>query len=443
MALRVGIGLLGCGTVGTAVAELLLRDGAAIAARTGIELQLRHVAVRDKQKRRTATIPPALLTNDPAEALNDAATNVVVELIGGTDAARALTLDALRAGKHVVTANKSLLALHGPEVFAAARTAGRCVAFEAAVAGGIPLIECVRRGLASNRVDAIYGILNGTCNYILTRMLENNASYAHALADAQRLGFAEADPRLDVAGVDAAHKLTILASLAMRQACRFDAISVRGIEDVELIDLVAGDEIGYACKLLAIARRYDEGLDLRVQPTFVPRSHPLAGVGGPFNAVSIYGHAVGHVLLYGRGAGGMPTASAVVADIIDVAAGTAARTFELFDDLPDRTSSARYRSPGECVSPHYLRIAVIDRPGGIGRIATALGGAGVSIATIIQHEPPGGDTTSGRGANAVPVVVTTHPARHSALEQALRAIAEMPDVVGRPVCIPVLKDAET
>jgi homoserine dehydrogenase len=432
---EIGIGMIGCGVVGSQVARTLLEQGEELTARTGLSLPLRHVIVRDAHKARPVTLPDRILSTDPAKMLTDDRTRVVVELAGGIDDAKALTLAALGAGKDVVTANKALLALHGPELFATARRAGRCIAFEAAVAGGIPLIESIRRGLIGNRIDAVYGILNGTCNYILTRMLEDDASYAHALAEAHRLGYAEADPTLDVDGTDSAHKLVILASVAMRLACDFDRIQRHGIAQLELGDLSAGAELGYACKLLAIAKRYPDGIDLSVQPTFIPYAHPLASVSGAYNAVSVYGSPVGHTLFYGPGAGGKPTASAVIADIIDVATGNAGRTFEQIAVLPDQTERPTYRPPGENHPPWYIRVGLVDRPGGIGKIATVLGNAGISIATIFQHEPH-----EDHAAGAVPVVVTTRPAKDGVLRQALAAMTELDVVIGRPVCIPVLDE---
>ena len=418
------------------MARMLVVDADALAARTGLRFEMRQILVRDAKKSR-ATVSPALITTDAAKLFADPQVKIFVELIGGTDRARELILAALSAGKDVVTANKALLAHHGAELFSAARGTGRCIAFEAAVCGGVPLIESVRRGLVANEIDAVYGILNGTCNFILTRMLEHRASYAHALTEAQRLGYAEADPRLDVEGIDSAHKLAVLASLAMRRSCALDRIPVAGIADIDLVDLTAAHELGYACKLLAIARRCDEGLELSVRPTFIPLAHPLANVGGPFNAVSVYGSAVGHTLFYGRGAGGMPTASAVLSDIVDVATGNAGRTFAQLAVLPDQTPSPTYRSAGETIAPHYLRINLLDRPGGIGRIATALGAEGISIASIIQREPP-----HAADGGIVPVIVTTHPAKHEAVERALAAVATFDAVVGKPVCIPMLDGEE-
>lgn len=431
----VGIALLGFGVVGQAVADLIQSQRAEIADQTGLDIRFHRVVARDLQRPRAVALPAGILTTDAAATVASPDVQIVVELIGGIEPARTLILEALAAGKDVVTANKALLAERGREIFAVARAAGRCVAFEASVAGGIPLIESVRRGLSANRVDAVYAILNGTCNYILTRMTETRAAFQAALADAQKLGFAEADPTLDVSGADTAHKLAILASIAMRRACDLARIPTRGITDIDRVDLAAAEELGYVCKLLAAARRYDDGLDLSVQPTLVPRAHPLAHVDGPFNAASIYAHPAGHVFFQGRGAGGGPTASAVVSDIIDVAVGNARRTFESLNVLPDMTGAPAYRPAGEAVSRFYLRVNLLDRPGGIGKIASALGARGVSIAAITQHEPPRDERDA-----VVPVIVTTHPARRSALDAACAAIAAIDGAAAPPVLIPVLDD---
>ncbi|MFQ5411743.1 MAG: homoserine dehydrogenase, partial [Phycisphaerae bacterium] len=289
--------------------------------------------------------------------------------------------------------------------------------------------------LIANEIDAVFGILNGTCNSILSRMLEDRISYAAALAEAQRLGYAEADPTLDVDGTDSAHKLAILGSIAMRQSCALDAIDVHGITDLEITDLIAGEELGYVCKLLAVAQHHDDGLDLSVRPTFIRKSHPLAGVSGPFNAVSVYGDAVGHTLYYGRGAGGGPMASAVIADIIDVATGNAGRSFSQWVVLPDVTRPAVYRPPGENVSAFYIRVGLEDRPGGMARIAAVLGDEGISIASLVQHDPH--ETHKG---DAVPVVATTRPARDRVVRAAVRKIGALDSVIGRVVCIPALDE---
>ncbi|HUN80706.1 MAG TPA: homoserine dehydrogenase [Phycisphaerae bacterium] len=438
MSASIGIALIGCGAVGREVARILLEGRAALAARTGLTLELRHVLVRSAAKPRGIDLPDGVVTADSKKLLDDAGTAIIVELAGGVDQAKSLIRDALQAGKDVVTANKALLALHGAELFAEARRAGRCIAFEASVCGGIPLIESVRRGLIANEISTVIGILNGTCNYILTRMLENRASYPHALAEAQASGFAEADPTLDVSGGDSAHKLTILASLAMRRRCEFNRVTVRGIEQIDLADLTAADELGYRCKLLAIARKTDGRLELSVQPTFIPLSHPLATVSGPFNAVSVYGQPVGHTFYYGRGAGGPATASAVISDIVDVALGNARRTFDSLAVLPDQTKPADYLPPGESACPHYIRLALRDEPGGIGRVATALGAAGISLATIVQHEP-----ALALSKTPVRVIVTTHPVQERVVRAAVETLKSLDVVRVAPVCIPVLEEFES
>lgn len=430
-----GIAILGCGSVGSAVVDILSRQGSTLADRTGLFLELRHVIVRDPGKTRQVDLPAGILSTDLNRPLADPDTHIVVELMGGTDTAKTSILDALANGKDVVTANKALLAVDGRALFAAARVAGRCIAFEAAVGGGIPLIESIRRGLIANEIDAVFGILNGTCNYILTRMLEARITYAEALAEAQRLGYAEADPTLDVDGTDSAHKLAILGSLAMRQACALGSIDIHGITDLEITDLIAGEELGYVCKLLAIARHHDDGLDLSVRPTFIRKSHPLAGVSGPFNGVSVYGDSVGHTLFHGRGAGGGPTASAVVADIIDVGTGNSGRVFSQWTDLPDISRSAVCRPPGENTSAFYIRVGLEDRPGGMAEIATVLGNEGISIASLVQHDPH--ETHIG---GAVPVVVTTRPAQDRVVRSAVRKIGDLKTVIGQVICIPTLDE---
>lgn len=429
-----GVALLGCGAVGSAVAEYLLHRGDLLTARSGVHFQLRRVVVRDASRRRSVPVPPHLVSTDPLAAAADPGVHVVIELLGGEEPARSAIMAALSAGRDVVTANKALLALHGSALLAAARRAGRCIAFEGAVGGGIPLVDAIRRGLAANEIHTVVGILNGTCNYILTRMLDARVSYAEALREAQQLGYAEADPSLDVNGVDSAHKLAILASLALRRPCALDRIAVRGIADLDLTDLLAGRELGYVCKLLAVAHRQTDGLDLSVQPTFIRTTHPLAGVAGPFNAVSVYGDAVGHCLFYGRGAGGRPTASAVLADLIDVAIGNARRSFDTLAFNGDAAPPV-YRDPGENISPYYLRVRLADQPGGMGKLATALGHANVSIASLMQREPQA-DLRDG----AVPVVATTHPAREADIRAAIESVRRLDVVRGPVVCIPVLAE---
>ncbi len=430
---ELGISLLGCGAVGAAVVELLRERGERLSRQCGARLTLRHIAVHNISASRPPHVPPSLLTTDVQSAVTDPNVAVVIELMGGIDAARDAVMRALENGKDVITANKALLATHGAELLAAARGAGRCLAFEGAVCGGMPLLDTIRRGLAANEIHGVVGILNGTCNYILTRMLDERISYADALREAQRLGYAEADPTLDVSGLDSAQKLAILATLALRRPCALEHIAVRGIADLDLADLIAGRDMGYVCKLLAIAHQNEDGLDLSVQPTFIRTTHPLAGVSGPFNAVSVYGDAVGHCLFYGRGAGGRATASAVLADLVDVAIGNARRAFDMLA-VNGSAAAPRYRDPGENVTAWYLRVRLADRPGGMGHLATALGHCGVSIASLMQPERR---TAAG---DAVPVMATTHPTPEASIRRAADAVSRLDVVRGPLVCIPVLAE---
>jgi homoserine dehydrogenase len=335
---KTGICLLGCGVVGSGVVKILAEQAELLHRRTGLRFEIRHVVVRDAKKHRArdASLP---IADDPIKAIEDPKTQIVVELMGGTARAAELVEHALRLGKHVVTANKTLLAQRGPELFALARKHHACIAFEASCGGGIPIIDALSRGLIANRIDAMVGIVNGTCNVILTRMTRNGWSYAQALEEAQKLGFAEADPTMDVSGRDAAQKLALLAGLAFNVRVAESDISIEGISTLQPIDIQFADELGYVIKLLAIAERSGDGkLALRVHPTLVHKADVLAEVSGSFNAISVYGHALGHALFYGRGAGQMPTASAVVADLVGVAMGVTPLAFEKLHIYPDSSA---------------------------------------------------------------------------------------------------------
>lgn len=429
------VGLIGCGTVGAGVVQLLAAEATEIERKTGICLELAKVADRDSQQARKANVPAGRFTTDAAEVLNDPSIEVIVELVGGTGVARDFVLQALQAGKDVVTANKALLAKCGREIYAAARANGRCVAFEASCGGGIPLILPLRSGLIANRITAIYGILNGTCNCILTEMGQKNKSYAEALKEAQTAGFAELDPTLDVSGGDTAHKLAILASIAFSCDVALDRLHVEGIEQIDAQDLVAGRELGYVCKLLGIASRTEAGLSLRVHPSFVPKTHPLASTGGSFNAVSVYGNWVGHTLYFGRGAGSKPTASAVVADLIDVAVGNAGRTFAQFRMLNDVAEPPRYASMDDLRTRFYVRLKVADQPGVMAQITRIFGDRSISLRAVTQHEP-----APEAGDDTVPVVVLTHEAMEGHMRAALKEIAELDAVRDRPVMIRVVEE---
>ncbi len=429
------VGLIGCGTVGQGVVTLLRTEGEEIARKTGIQLELARVVDKDPAQARKAGVPEERIATDAAAIFDDPAISAVVELVGGTTIAREFVLRGLRAGKDIVTANKALLAKCGREIYAAARAAGRCVAFEASCGGGIPLILPLRTGLIANRITALYGILNGTCNYILSEMDQKGKTYAEALAEAQQAGFAELDPTLDVNGTDTAHKLTILASLAFCSAIDFNRLHIEGIESLDAQDLAAGRELGYVCKLLGIAVRTDAGLSLRVHPAFVKRTHPLAGSSGSFNAISVYGNWVGHTLYYGRGAGQKPTASAVVADLVDIALGNQARTFGRLQMLNDQSREPVYVPMEDLCLRYYVRLLVADQPGVMAQISRVFGDRGIGLRAVTQHESAGaaeGDTVS--------VVVLTHEAGEGRMRQALSEIAGLDVVRAKPVTIRLVEE---
>jgi homoserine dehydrogenase len=430
------VGLIGCGTVGQGVVRLLQAEGDEIEKKTGIRLELAKVADKDLSQARKVDVPADRLTSSAADLFSDRNINAVIELVGGTGIAKEFVLQALRSGKDVVTANKALLAKHGKEIYNTARAGGRCIAFEASCGGGIPLILPLRVGLIANRIDAIYGILNGTCNYILSEMGQKGKSYAAALKEAQEAGFAELDPTTDVSGADTAHKLTVLASIAFGRDVDLSKLHVEGIDKLDARDLAAGKELGYVCKLLGIARRTNGGLSLRVHPSFVHDKHPLASASGSFNAVSVYGNWVGHTLYYGRGAGSKPTASAVVADLIDIATGNAGKTFEKFRVLNDVTAEPDYVPMEALKGRFYVRLTVADQPGVMAQITKLFGDRGISIRAVTQHEP---DTAT---EGSVPVVVITHVAREGDMRAALAQIASLSAVREQPVMIRIVEEQE-
>jgi homoserine dehydrogenase len=428
--LTVGIGLIGCGTVGGGVVELLRDQAAEYTRRLGCRLELRKVLVRDTRKSRGLKLPRGLLTADPEAFFSDESIGVVVETAGGVKPVGDLVRRALESGRHVVTANKALLATRGNELFALARRRNVCIAFEASCGGGIPILGALKFGLGANRVDAIYGILNGTCNHILTQMSENGSPYAAALAEAQKLGYAEADPTLDVNGADAAAKLAIVASLAFGVNVKLADVRHRGIDQLHIDDIQFGKELGYTAKLLAIGQRLDDGLALGVEPCFVHHHEPLAQVRLSFNALSVFGHAVGHVMFLGRGAGRMPTASAVVSDILNVVGGWYPTAFETLRLWPDQQRPARLAHPDRVTGRYYLRVSAHDKPGVMAKLTRILGDHGISISAVLQHE------TAGDGG--VPVVVTTHQARQGAVRAAAAKMARLPVVRGKPVCMRII-----
>ena len=428
------VAIIGCGTVGGATATHLLTSAELIRERYGIELSLAAVVDKRLDHAREIGLPDAILSGHVDDVLARDDVDIVVELVGGIDIARSIILRALAAGKHVVTANKALLAHHGTELYAAAHDAGRVIAFEASCGGGIPIVRAIYDGLAGNRIDAVYGIVNGTCNYILTEMIRRSISYAEALAEAQDHGLAEADPTLDVGGHDSAHKLAIMAALAFGVRIDVDQILVEGIDALDLLDVNWASRLGYVAKLLAIAERGDSGVVLRVRPCFVHSAHPLAWVRGPFNAISVYSYPAGHTMYYGRGAGGSATAGAIVADIISVASGAYAAVFGHGRFWPDRTAPIGQDVPGTIMGRYYVRALVQDRPGVLAEIATRFAAHGISIASVHQDEMPDGEE------KLAPVIVVTHGAREDNLREAVVEIDAMPQLSGTCAVISIIDE---
>ena len=427
----VKVGLIGFGTVGKGVVRVLKENAGVIRERLGFPLELAHIADKDTTSDRGVALSPGLLTADARALIEDPAVPIVIELIGGISPAKGFILEALRRGKCVVTANKALLADSWEEVFGAAAAGGGAIGFEASVGGGIPVIRALREGLAANRIQSIHGIVNGTTNYILSRMTDEGMEYGSVLKKAQELGFAEADPTLDVEGHDAAHKLAILASLAFGTRVRTGQIHTEGITRVSKLDIAYARELGYVIKLLAIAKDAGGAIEVRVHPTLVPSRFLLATVGGAFNAIYVRGDAVGPTLLYGLGAGSLPTASAVVGDVMEMA-----RRVRAGKGAPPPPSVAlaatREVLPmDEVVSPCYVRIQALDKPGVLAAVAGILARHEISIASVIQKEREKG--------RAVPIVLMTHEARGAAVREALEEVGKLPTVSGAPLCIRVEK----
>ncbi len=423
----VRVGLLGFGVVGGGTVSVLSRNAQEIARRAGRQIEIVKILTRHPEKSRLVPWPAAQLTTDPSEILNDTSIQLVVEMLGGIEPARSYILRAIEAGKHVVTANKALIATHGNEIFAAARARGVVVAFEAAVAGGIPIIKAIREGLAGNRIRGVAGIVNGTSNYILTQMRECGAEFGDALAQAQRLGYAEADPHFDVDGIDAAHKLTILAAIAFGIPLQFSETYIEGIRDLESADIAYARELGYRVKHLGIARRGASGIELRVHPALIPEKRIIASVDGVMNAVLVDGDAVGSTLFYGPGAGAEPTASAVVADIIDVVRTLTTDPQWRVPHLafqPDALSDGPILDMGEVKTACYLRCEAEDRPGVLADMTRILADLGISIEAILQKVPEA-------GAHTVPVILLIHKVREAQVNEAIRRIEALPAIAGK------------
>lgn len=437
----VGVGLVGFGTIGAGVAKVLIQNRAVIEQRLGFPLDLVHVTDLDLETDRGIDLDAIRFDSDTDALIANPDVDIVIELVGGYDYARKLCLDAIAGGKHVATANKALLAVHGNEIFAAAAKAGVEVAFEAAVGGGIPCLRALREGLAANQIQNVYGILNGTTNFVLSEMERTGAAFEVVLKQAQDLGYAEADPTFDVEGVDAAHKLALLTSMAFGSTLDFKSIPTEGISALTPLDFESAAANDYRIKLLGIAKRHvdadgGETIESRVHPTLIPRSSLLANVDGAMNAVAIRGDAVGPTLYYGAGAGELPTASAVVGDLMEIAReakrGVSGRVAPL--GFPQDSLTAKpLRSLDELVSRYYLRIEALDRPGVLGKITGALGEHGVGIESI--HQP-----AAQPGQNSVPVVVWTHEVREAFVRDALKTIDALSEVAASTNLIRVEED---
>jgi len=419
------VGLAGLGTVGGGVLEMLRKNADIVSARAGRPIAVTAVAARDRTRDRGFALDGLRWYDDPVALAADPAVDIVVELIGGSSGpARELAQAAIAHGKPLVTANKALMAVHGAELAALAEQAQVPLAFEAAVAGGIPVIKALREGLAGNRISRVSGILNGTCNYILTVMRERRREFADVLAEAQKLGYAEADPSFDIDGIDAAHKLAILAAIAFGRPVAFDAVHIEGIRGISALDIGFAEELGYRIKLLGIARRTESGVSARVHPAMLPQAARLARVDGVFNAVVAEGDFVGPVMLEGRGAGAGPTASAVVSDIIDLAR---FRHTPVWGAASGALSNLPSASIDSHTGPYYLRLMVLDRPGVIADVTAILRDAGVSMESMLQHGRSPGE--------AVPVVLTTHDTAEAAMRGAVHRIAALPTVLEPPTMI--------
>ncbi len=423
----INVGLLGIGTVGGGVWSVLSRNREEITRRAGRDISIAVVADKEIEKAKRLIGGKARVTGDAFSVVRDEDIDIVVELIGGCTVAKDLVLAAIENGKHVVTANKALLATHGNEIFAAAQRKGVMVAFEAAVAGGVPIIKALREGLTANRIEWIAGIINGTSNFILSEMRDKGLAFNDVLKEAQRLGYAEADPTFDIEGIDAAHKLTIMAAISFGIPMQFDKAYTEGISRLTQQDIRYAEQLGYRIKLLGITRRTPEGIELRVHPTLIPARRLIANVEGVMNAVLVKGDAVGATMYYGAGAGAEPTASAVVADLVDVTRLHTADPDHRVPHLafqPDRLADTRILPMEEVITSYYLRMRVVDRPGVLADITRVLADLSISIDAMVQKEP-------GEGEEQVDIIMLTHQTREKQINSAIARIESLPVVSGK------------
>jgi homoserine dehydrogenase len=428
---EINVGIIGFGTVGSGAVKVLLKNSPELKSRTGLNIRIKKIADLDITRDRGVALPDGVLTTDANLILNDPGIDIVVELMGGVHPAKEFILQAISSGKHVVTANKALLATEGNEIFGAAAARGVEIGFEASVAGGIPIIKALREGLVGNRILTIFGIINGTSNYILTKMTEEKVEFNDALAEAQKLGYAEADPTFDIEGIDTAHKLTILSSLAYGIPLSYDKVYKEGITRITAEDIAFATELGYRIKLLAIAKAVNGEIEMRVHPTMAPNEYLISKIEGVFNAIYVEGDAAGSSLYYGRGAGDLPTGSAVVADIVDIGrnmvAGGSARPSGIFTG--GAGSGLKIRNMEEIESMYYFRFSALDNPGVLSKISGILGNNNISISSVIQK---------GRSAVAsVPLVVLTHVAKEKDVLKAVAEIDNLPVVADKTLFIRV------
>jgi homoserine dehydrogenase len=425
----INIGLIGAGTVGCGVIKVLSENTDIIEKRTGIRIELKRIADIDPDRKRPVEIPTSLFTTNASDLIEDSSISIIIELVGGTTVAKDLILGAIERGKNVVTANKALIAHYGKEIFTAAKNKGVDIGFEASVGGGIPIIKAIKEGFIANKILSIHGIMNGTSNYILSRMTEEGKEFDHVLRQAQIEGYAEADPSFDIDGIDAAHKLSILIMLSFGIFLDFKKIYVKGIREITPLDISFADELGYKIKLLAIAKSRDEGIEAGVYPTLVQKGTQIADVSGVFNAIYIVGDSVGPTMLYGMGAGMMPTASAVLSDVVQIAKNVErGNSCTSLPKFYSNKNSSFLIPMSEITTKYYLRFQVEDRPGVLGQITGCLGQNNISIESVIQK---------GRhlGGGDVPVVMMTHEARERDLLSSLQAIDNLPVVKAQSIFI--------
>ena len=423
------VGLLGIGTVGSGVFNVLQRNQSEIVRRAGRGIEIAMVADLDTARAQAAVGPDVKVVSDARAVIANPDIDVVIELIGGYGIAKQLMLEAIEAGKHVVTANKALLAVHGTEIFAAASRKGVMVMFEAAVAGGIPIIKSLREGLSANRIHWIAGIINGTTNFILSEMRDKGLDFDVVLKQAQALGYAEADPTFDIEGVDAAHKAALMSAMAFGVPVQFDKAYVEGITRLSAADIKYAEQLGYRIKLLGITKKTDKGIELRVHPTLVPNKRLIANVEGAMNAVMVHGDAVGTTLYYGKGAGSEPTASAVIADLVDIArlhSADAAQRVPHLAFQPDAMSNTPVLTMGEVVTSYYLRLNVADEAGVLANVTSILAKAGISIDAVLQREA---DEVGGEGATQTDLIILTHECVEAKMDEALAQMQALKTVL--------------